>query len=169
LNTLGRHLLVEFHGCDSHTLNDVIAIERLMVGAAKAARATIVTSVFHPFSPQGVSGVVVVEESHLSIHTWPEHGYAAVDFFTCGESDPTLAKDFLTAGLAAARTETVMVFRGLTTAEPTMQIVSHHTEDDTGTRVHSANLHLAGSAPMACAPAPRPKKKLKLAGYAASR
>lgn len=167
MNTLGRHLLVEYHGCDSHVLNDATTIERLMIGAAKAAKATIVTSVFHPFSPQGVSGVVVVEESHLSIHTWPEHGYAAVDFFTCGESDPNLAKDFLAAGLAARRTETVMVFRGLAPAEPTMQIVSHHTEDDNGSRVHRANLRLADSAPMTRQRASRPKKKI--AGYAASR
>ena len=70
-------------------------IEELMNEAALAAGATVVASVFQPFEPQGVTGVVVIEESHLSIHTWPEHGYAAVDFFTCGECTPEDAKDLL--------------------------------------------------------------------------
>src|SRR5690606_32756971 len=77
VNTEGQHLLIELHGCDPVVLDDVARIERLMRAAAERARANVVTSVFHPFVPQGVTGVVVIEESHLSIHTWPEHGYAA--------------------------------------------------------------------------------------------
>src|SRR4051812_17412892 len=91
LNTRGRHLMVEYTGCDRQVLNDLKRIETLMNEAAIAARANVVSSVFQPFSPQGVTGVVVVEESHLSIHTWPECGYAAVDFYTCGEAMPELA------------------------------------------------------------------------------
>jgi len=101
LNTRGRHLLVEYTGCSLHALNDLERIEALMNEAAKAAGATIVASVFKPFEPHGVSGVVVIEESHLSIHTWPEHGYAAVDFYTCGHADPQIANDVLAAGLGA--------------------------------------------------------------------
>ncbi|RMH41726.1 MAG: adenosylmethionine decarboxylase, partial [Deltaproteobacteria bacterium] len=84
LDTRSRHVLAEYHGCDPAVLDDRGTIEPLMRRAAQAAGATVVGSMFHEFAPQGVSGVVVVEESHLSIHTWPEYGYAAVDFFTCG-------------------------------------------------------------------------------------
>ena len=82
---LGNHILVEFTGCVPEIMNDVAAIERDMVEAAKEAGATVINSTFHHFSPYGVSGVVVIQESHLAIHTWPEYGYAAVDLFTCGD------------------------------------------------------------------------------------
>ena len=89
---LGRHLLVEFTGCDPSRLDEVPAIENAMTHAAQAAGATVIETSFHHFSPIGVSGVVVIQESHLAIHTWPEHGYAAVDLFTCGDKvDPWIA------------------------------------------------------------------------------
>ncbi len=81
---LGNHMLVEYYDCDEELLEKVGFIEKIMVEAAEIANATIVESVFHQFNPWGVSGVVVIEESHLTIHTWPEYGYAAVDLFTCG-------------------------------------------------------------------------------------
>ena len=84
MNALGRHILAEFFNCDREILNDSGEIEILMKKAALACGATIVSSVFHTFNPHGVSGVVVIAESHLAIHTWPEYGYAAVDVFTCG-------------------------------------------------------------------------------------
>ncbi|NJM97270.1 MAG: polyamine aminopropyltransferase [Phormidesmis sp. RL_2_1] len=84
MKPLGRHILVEFYGCSAEILNDVPRIESSMLEAAEKAGATIINSVFHHFSPFGVSGVVVIQESHLAIHTWPEYGYAAVDLFTCG-------------------------------------------------------------------------------------
>ena len=84
MNALGRHILVEFIGCNSEILNDVSIIEKSMVDAAQDAGATVINSTFHHFSPFGVSGVVVIQESHLAIHTWPEYQYAAVDLFTCG-------------------------------------------------------------------------------------
>ncbi|MBI1183647.1 polyamine aminopropyltransferase [bacterium] len=83
---LGRHIIVEYYNCDPQIMNDVVLIEQFMVQAAKEAQATVVNSTFHHFSPFGVSGVVVIEESHLAIHTWPEYGYAAVDIFTCGSA-----------------------------------------------------------------------------------
>lgn len=94
--TLGRHLLAEFYDCDPNVLNNVQFIEKSMTDAALKAGATIVQKNFHLFSPWGVSGVVVIAESHLAIHTWPEHGYAAVDLFTCGDSvDPMVSYDYL--------------------------------------------------------------------------
>ncbi len=96
MKALGRHLLIEFYGCDSAILDDVAGIEEHMRTAARKANSTIVNSTFHRFKPYGVSGVVVIAESHLSIHTWPEYGYAAVDLFTCGDSvDPWKAFEYL--------------------------------------------------------------------------
>ncbi len=82
---LGQHILVEFFGCTPEIMNDVALIEQGMVDAAEKSGATVINSTFHHFSPYGVSGVVVIQESHLAIHTWPEYQYAAVDLFTCGD------------------------------------------------------------------------------------
>ena len=96
MRALGRHILVEFFGCEPQVMNDVAKIETAMVDAAAKAGATVINSTFHHFSPYGVSGVVVIQESHLAIHTWPEYGYAAVDLFTCGDSvDPWISFDYL--------------------------------------------------------------------------
>ncbi len=96
MNTLGRHVLAEVYGCDSKILNDLKAVEHIMVNAALAAGAEVREVAFHKFSPQGVSGVVVISESHLAIHTWPELGYAAVDVFTCGDHvDPWDSCNFI--------------------------------------------------------------------------
>jgi spermidine synthase len=95
MNALGNHILVEFMRCEPDIMNDVSRIERDMVEAARKAGATVINSTFHHFSPYGVSGVVVIEESHLAIHTWPEYGYAAVDLFTCGEMDAWISFDYL--------------------------------------------------------------------------
>lgn len=96
MNALGRHILVEFNGCNPDVLNDVSIIEKEMIQAARIAGATVINSSFHHFSPYGVSGVVVIQESHLAIHTWPEFRYAAVDLFTCGETvDPWVSFDHL--------------------------------------------------------------------------
>jgi len=86
LHTLGRHLLLELNGCNPKLLNDIKRVEEILVAGARIAKATIVGTHFHQFSPFGISGVVVIAESHVAIHTWPEHGYAALDIFTCGET-----------------------------------------------------------------------------------
>ena len=113
LKALGRHVLAEIYEADSSVLNDEGAIQKIMVDAAIAAKATVVNSVFHKFSPYGVSGVVIIAESHLSIHTWPEHKYAAMDFFTCGdEVDPWVAFKFAAKGLKSAKYSTVELQRG---------------------------------------------------------
>lgn len=113
IQALGRHILVECHECDTEILNDAGLIEEAMQEAARAAGATVVSSTFHTFNPHGVSGVVVIAESHLAIHTWPEYGYAAVDLFTCGdECDPWKGFDLLRAALGAERTIETELRRG---------------------------------------------------------
>jgi S-adenosylmethionine decarboxylase proenzyme len=81
---LGRHLLAELCDCDPARLDDLAVVEGALVAAAEASGAQVLAARFHRFAPQGVSGVVLIAESHVSVHTWPEHAYAAVDFFTCG-------------------------------------------------------------------------------------
>jgi S-adenosylmethionine decarboxylase proenzyme len=124
--------LVEYTGCDTEVLDNLKRIQSLMKKAARAAHTKIVASVFQPFDPQGVTGVVVVEESHLSIHTWPEHGYAAVDFFTCGDSVPELAHAVLYEGLSAQHAEVMLVDRGSRMPGDGIQIRSHRIEGSDG-------------------------------------
>jgi spermidine synthase len=109
---LGNHILVEFMNCDPHIMNDVAAIEKDMVAAAQKAGATVINSTFHHFSPYGVSGVVVIQESHLAIHTWPEYGYAAVDLFTCGEMDAWISFDWLKEAFGAKSYSALEMKRG---------------------------------------------------------
>jgi len=113
LETFATHLLVELDGCEKSVLDDEARVRALMTQAALAAGATVVAEVFHRYSPQGVTGVVVIEESHLSVHTWPECGYAAVDFYTCGKCRPERAVEVLREGFLAERIEIVTVSRGL--------------------------------------------------------
>ena len=110
---LGHQLMVEYYGCSAARLNDRDHIRDAMVAAAKATGATVVGDMFHEFNPHGISGVVVIAESHLAIHTWPEYGYAAVDLFTCGnEIDPYLGFDRLRNALQAERFEVREFYRG---------------------------------------------------------
>ena len=84
MKALGKHLLLELNDCDPKLLNDIKFIREIMLAAANESGATVLGESFHQFSPQGVSGVILIAESHLSVHTWPEHGYAGADIFTCG-------------------------------------------------------------------------------------
>jgi S-adenosylmethionine decarboxylase proenzyme len=94
--SLGRHLLIEYFGCDRKVINNKEFLREALLEAARRANATIVTDVFHEFNPHGISGVVVIAESHLAIHTWPEHLCAAVDIFSCSKHmKPEVIKDFL--------------------------------------------------------------------------
>jgi spermidine synthase len=113
MNSLGRHILVEFHGCSAEILNDVPRIEHDMLEAATRSGATIINSVFHHFSPFGVSGVIVIQESHLAIHTWPEYRYAAVDLFTCGDSvNPWVSYESLKTAFEAEHGSAIELNRG---------------------------------------------------------
>ncbi len=112
--SLGRHLIAEFYNCDRDVLDIVEDVEYHMKKAAISTGATIVTSTFHRFLPHGVSGAVIVSESHLAIHTWPEYGYASIDLFTCGdEVDPWLAFDYLKKAFNSIRTEVKEHKRGI--------------------------------------------------------
>lgn len=99
---LGRQTMLELYGCKAEFLNDVKFIESVMVEAANRANATMVQQYFHQFSPHGVSGTIVIEESHINIHTWPEYDFAAIDIFTCNlEMDVRAACDYLNEVLQA--------------------------------------------------------------------
>lgn len=108
----GRHLLADFYGCP--VLNDPALIEAALRSAAERAGASVIGLHLHHFGEgQGVTGVVLLAESHMSIHTWPEHGYAAADIFLCGaRHDPAAALASLTEHLAPERTVTTEVKRG---------------------------------------------------------
>ncbi|MCR1897737.1 adenosylmethionine decarboxylase [Irregularibacter muris] len=85
MDTYSRHCILELWDCDANFLDDRLLIEKAMVNAALEAGAEVREVAFHKFAPQGVSGVVIISESHLTIHTFPEQGYASIDVFTCGE------------------------------------------------------------------------------------
>jgi len=110
---LGSQYIIELYQCSSDMLDDVDQLEGLMHEAALAAGATVVQQFFHKFTPQGVSGTIVIAESHLNIHTWPEYGYAAVDIFTCGESlTPRKAMELLQEKLGAQKIKFDEIKRG---------------------------------------------------------
>lgn len=82
---LGRQLTIEYYECSTNVLLDATLVEKCLLKAAEESGATIINSSFHTFEPR-VSGVVVIAESHFTVHAWPEHDYAAVDIFTCGDN-----------------------------------------------------------------------------------
>lgn len=96
MKNIGRHVIAELQDCNKDILDDEVKVEEIMVAAANKAKATVLKTYFHKFSPVGVTGVVVLAESHISIHSWPELGYAAIDVFTCGKVlKPQVAIDHL--------------------------------------------------------------------------
>lgn len=114
MHALGRHLLVELHGCHPDSLKKLDVVKDILVGAARACGATIVDVAFHEFNPFGVSGVVVIAESHLAIHTWPEYRYAAVDIFTCGTViKPEQAAAYIASRFRCKNPSMVEMKRGL--------------------------------------------------------
>jgi S-adenosylmethionine decarboxylase proenzyme len=107
-------LLVELHDCDKEALNDLGFLREAMLDAAIDCGAVVLGDSFHHFSPQGVSGVVIIAESHLSVHTWPEYGYAAVDIFTCGTTvEPEKAARVLIEKLGSKNHSLTEIQRGL--------------------------------------------------------
>lgn len=119
---LGQHVLAEFFECDPNILNNIDMVEKLMVDAALECGATIVQKCFHMFNPYGVSGVVIISESHLAIHTWPELGYAAVDLFTCGDKcDPKVSYEFLKKKFNSRKASYTELKRGILD-EATMKV-----------------------------------------------
>lgn len=118
MNALGRHLLMELEDCNEKTLNDLEALRETLLTAATEAGATVMGESFHRFNPHGISGVVIIAESHLFIHTWPEYGYAAADIFTCGTSvQPEKAAEILIEKLGAKKHSIQEIRRGTKIAE----------------------------------------------------
>ncbi len=117
MKALGRHIVAEMSLCDPEILTDLERVKEAMVKAAVVANAEVREVAFHRFIPHGVSGVVVISESHLSIHTWPEIGYAAVDIYTCGaHTDPMKALQFLSGEFQCKTMTTTTIERGLLNA-----------------------------------------------------
>lgn len=114
LHALGTHLLLELRDCSRATLSNLEFVQETLKNAALEAKATIVEVAFHEFSPFGISGMVVIAESHLAIHTWPEYGYAAVDVFTCGDLiDPKVAANYLIEKFQSQNPSILEIKRGL--------------------------------------------------------
>jgi len=113
MKSLGKHLIVELYGCSSELLNNLVQVEKILIEAVELSNATIVQPVFHHFSPHGISGVVVIAESHFSIHTWPEYGYCALDIFTCGDQiDADASLQFLKKEFRASNMSVMEIKRG---------------------------------------------------------
>ena len=109
----GVHYIVEVSGCDS-TITNVPKLQDILVEAAKRAHAQVWSVSFNKFPPNGVSGVVVISESHLSVHTWPEVNYMALDIYTCGaHTEPMLAVDYVLEQVKASHIHITEITRGL--------------------------------------------------------
>jgi S-adenosylmethionine decarboxylase proenzyme len=112
-NLLGKHLLVELYGCDRSRLDDAELLKALSVAASRAMGATVVDAHAHRYQPVGVSVVVILSESHLALHTWPERGMASIDIFVCSPAiNPHEAKAFLAEDLSAAELAEMEIRRG---------------------------------------------------------
>ncbi|WP_340031090.1 adenosylmethionine decarboxylase [Paenibacillus sp. FSL K6-1122] len=113
-STFGRHVAVDTWGVDFNLLNNAEYLEAQMVEAAEACGATVMSVQSKQFDPQGATVLVLLSESHLSIHTYPERGFAAIDCYTCGETvDPQLAIDYLVSVLKPETTYAKKLVRGL--------------------------------------------------------
>jgi len=126
-STFGRHVAVDTWGVQFEKLNDTDWLQAQMVEAAEASGATVLSVQARQFEPQGSTVLVMLSESHLSIHTYPERGFAAIDCYTCGETvDPQLAIDHMVAVLKPSTTYGKKLIRGvgeMTVEEPVMKLI----------------------------------------------
>ena len=114
MNVLGTHVLLELRDCDPQLLDDLAYIRQALLSAAAEVGAHVVGESFHQFAPQGVTGILSIAESHISIHTWPEFGYAAADIFTCGDRTmPDRAAASIVAAMRCRAPEITQIRRGL--------------------------------------------------------
>jgi len=115
----GSQVVLDLYDCETDRLDDLAWVKATLINAAREAGATIVETVFHKFSPWGISGVVVIAESHLAIHIWPENRYAAIDVFTCGQNvRMDVASAFLKREFRAGRAVQRRFARGDRASEP---------------------------------------------------
>ena len=113
MNVLGTHVLLELRDCDPALLDDLAYIRQQLLAAADEVGAQVVGESFHQFTPQGVTGILSIAESHISIHTWPELGYAAADIFSCGDQTmPERAADSIVSALRCRDPEITRIKRG---------------------------------------------------------
>ncbi|GLH62557.1 adenosylmethionine decarboxylase [Parageobacillus sp. G301] len=112
VNVEGKHVIIDAFECDSSLLNNVAHLEQLLTTAAQNAGMEILYSYFYQFNPQGITGMFILSTSHISIHTWPEEGYASLDFYTCGEQDPMDQVESLLKGLSSKRAMIYSISRG---------------------------------------------------------
>ncbi len=113
MKTLGIHLIVDGWNCPPEVLDDPKLVERALVAAVRAAGATLIHSTVHQFSPQGVTATATLAESHIAIHTWPEHGYFGADMFFCGGGNAHAAVEPIRRLLQAGRLHTTELRRGI--------------------------------------------------------
>ena len=119
MKSLSKHILLELFDCNAKILNSKEKVSYILRRSAEIAKANIVGDFFHQFNPHGISGILVISESHFSIHTWPEYNYAAVDLFTCGDSLNTKgAIDFLKQSFQAQKTTILELKRGVLNLPP---------------------------------------------------
>jgi S-adenosylmethionine decarboxylase len=127
METLGRHVIADLWECKQDLLLNIDTVEKIMVDAALEAGADVREVTFHQFNPHGVSGVVVISESHLTIHSFPEHNYASVDVYTCGDMNPHVATKYLAEQFQAKRLETLEILRGqgsLKVEKPRLEVIA---------------------------------------------
>ena len=123
MNTIGYHYVIEASGCDPEILTDANALKKILLEAAKVGGMDVRSTYFYKFTPQGVSGMVIVSESHISIHTWPEKGYAAIDVYTCDtNSKPEKTVNYILEKIKAEYAHITEIERGI--------------EDEDGTYTH---------------------------------
>jgi len=112
--TIGRHYIVEASGCDPKIIGSIEKVQQILVKAAEIAGAQVWSISFSRLPPQGVSGVVVISESHISTHTWPEYGYVALDIYTCGKNvDPEKAVVFAVEAFESSTSHITEITRGI--------------------------------------------------------
>lgn len=122
MDTKGIHLILDIWGAASSSLSDLEYIKSSLLNAARLSGTTIIGHKFHRFKPKGVSGIVLIAESHISIHTWPERGYASIDIYTCGNKCfPEKAVSMILQAFACQKSDLIKVERGLPLKE--MQII----------------------------------------------
>jgi len=110
---LGSHLIAETYFSNSDILNDEDKLKEALIDSAIYGDMTVINSISHKFSPHGVTALVLLAESHISIHTWPEYGYAAIDIFACGEGNPHKSLERLKELLPIKEVKVLNVERGL--------------------------------------------------------